>query len=149
MIRYDLKCSQGHGFDAWFRDSAAFDALVAAREVGCAVCGDTAVEKVLMTPAVGRSRRDPAPAQPQPAAAPAALSAPPDNPIHRALADLRRKLEQEATYVGPRFAAEARRLHAEEKAEPIWGEATAEEARELIGDGIPVAPLPPLPRRDD
>lgn len=149
MIRYDLKCSHGHGFDAWFRDSAAFDALVAAREVTCAVCGDPSVEKVLMAPAVGRSRSEAAPAKPEPAAVTPALSAPVEHPIHRALTALRRKLEQEATYVGPRFADEARRLHAEDKAEPIWGEATAEEARDLIGEGIPVAPLPPLPRRDD
>jgi hypothetical protein len=149
MIRYDLRCSKGHAFDAWFRDSMAFDALSAAGQVACGICGDTGVEKVLMAPALGRRRKAPAPAEETAPPAAPALSAPPDNPVHRALVELRRKLEQEATYVGPRFAAEARRLHAEDRAEPIWGEATAEEARALIGDGIAVAPLPPLPRRDD
>jgi hypothetical protein len=153
MIRYDLKCSGDHAFDAWFRDSAAFSALKAAGEVTCPLCGDARVEKVLMAPAIGRSRRDARPAEAAPAEAPAptpALSAPPQSPVHAALVALRQRLEQEATYVGRRFAAEARRLHDEGADEtPIWGEATAEEAASLLDEGIAVAPLPPLPRRDD
>jgi hypothetical protein len=147
MIRYDLKCSNGHAFDAWFRDSAGFDALQAAGEVFCAICGDGDVAKALMAPAVSRAGQDAA----SPADVPApALSAPADHPLQQALSALRRKLEQEATYVGSRFAAEARRLHAgEETSGPIWGEATPAEARDLLADDIPVAPLPLLPRRND
>ena len=144
MIRYALSCAEGHGFEAWFRDSAAYDAQRAAGLVACAVCGVAEVEKALMTPGVARQaegRDGPAPA----------LSARGEAPAAQALAELRRRLEADADYVGRRFAAEARRLHAEGASDsrPIWGEATAQEARLLLEDGVPVAPLPPLPRRDD
>lgn len=157
MIRYALRCHDGHAFEAWFRDSAAYDAQRAAGLVACSVCGATDVEKALMAPAVatrpGSAAPAPADAPPAPAAAaPAlpALSAPPDSPAARAMAALRAHVEATADYVGPRFAAEARRIHAEGGAErAVWGEATPSEARALAEDGVPVAPLPWLPRRDD
>ncbi len=151
MIRYDLRCARGHGFDAWFRDSAAYDTQAAAGQVACALCGSTDVQKQLMTPALRNAAA--AIADPGPPTAPVtapALSAAPDGALGRALADLRRRVEENADYVGPRFAAEARRLHAEGETErAIWGEATAAEAEALVEDGVPVAPLPWLPRRDD
>lgn len=147
MIRYALTCREGHGFEAWFRDSATFDAQRAAGLVACAVCGGADVEKALMAPGVSRPAEKRAADQP----AATALSAPPEAPAARALAELRRRLEADADYVGRRFAAEARRLHAEGAPEsrPIWGEATPQEARALLAEGVPVAPLPPLPRRND
>lgn len=142
MIRYSLQCTNGHVFDAWFRDSAAYDSLQAAGQVLCAQCGLAEVGKALMAPALTRRSTDDR-AEP-------ALSAPPDSEAHRALAELRRRIEASADYVGPRFAEEARRMHegdAEHRA--IWGEATREEARSLVEDGVPVAPLPFFARRDD
>jgi hypothetical protein len=168
MIRYDLRCRHGHAFDAWFRDSAGYRAQRAAGDVECPICGDTNVEKALMAPAIGRDRSpavaapsapvaassaaaptgaNATPAAPSPAPA---LSAVEGSPLAQALTALRQHLEKDATYVGRRFAEEARRMHeAEEAPKPIWGEATREEAEALLEDGIPVAPLPPLPRRDD
>ncbi len=144
MIRYDLRCANGHGFDAWFRDSAGYDDERAAGRVQCPLCGVCDVEKALMAPAVpAKGRAESAPAAPT-------LSAPPAHPLHQALADLRRKLESEAEYVGPRFAEEARRMHAGEvDPRAIWGEATLAEAKALAEEGAPIAPLPPLPKRDD
>ncbi|MGI9434610.1 MAG: DUF1178 family protein, partial [Geminicoccaceae bacterium] len=52
MILFDLRCSQNHGFEAWFRDGASFERLAAAGEISCAICGDRKVEKALMAPAV-------------------------------------------------------------------------------------------------
>jgi hypothetical protein len=157
MIRYDLTCGGGHGFDAWFRDSAAYDAQAAAGLVTCAVCGSAEVRKALMAPAVrtraGAPSAAPAPAPGQPPAPPAgppALSAPAGSAVAEALTELRRRVEREAEYVGPRFAEEARRIHlGDAAARAIWGEATGAEAKALADDGVPVAPLPFLPRRDD
>jgi hypothetical protein len=79
-----------------------------------------------------------------------AVSAPPDHPLRKALTELRRKLENEADYVGKRFAAEARRMHeGEAESRAIWGEATLEDAKALMEDSAPVCPLPPLPKRND
>lgn len=163
MIRYALRCASGHAFEAWFRDSAAYDAQRAAAQVSCAVCGATDVEKALMAPAVATRAApasgagssaglgaDVAGSTPHAAAPAPVLSAPPDSPAARALAALRAHVETTADYVGPRFATEARRIHAEGGAErAVWGEATPAEARALAEDGVPVAPLPWLRRRDD
>jgi len=52
MIRYALKCSEGHVFDSWFQSARAFDALAAAGHLSCAECGSASVEKTLMAPKV-------------------------------------------------------------------------------------------------
>lgn len=52
MILFDLRCSQGHDFEAWFRDSKSYDQLQQAGEITCAICGDDKVEKALMAPNV-------------------------------------------------------------------------------------------------
>jgi hypothetical protein len=134
MIRYSLTCDKDHAFDSWFQSSAAFDKLSGAGMVACAICGSTSVSKALMAPAVST---DPAP-----------LAARPASPLEAELAALRAKIEAESDYVGLSFAAEARAIHAGLKPErAIYGEARPDEARALIEDGIPVAPLPFLPRR--
>lgn len=138
MIRYDLKCAEGHTFDSWFQSAEAFDALKAAGHVTCAVCGNAAVEKLLMAPAVRPARNS---------AAPIKLNEP-ANDIEAGFAELRRKVEANSEYVGLNFAAEARRMHEGEIDErSIYGEAKADEARALLEDGIPVAPLPFMPKR--
>lgn len=133
MIRYALKCAEGHEFESWFQSADAFDGLAERGLVSCAQCGSARVEKALMAPKV--ATKD------------VALSVPASE-AERRIAALRRKVEAEATYVGPRFAEEARRIHDSEAPDtPIWGEAKPDEARALLEDGIAVAPLPFLPRQ--
>lgn len=146
MIRYALKCPTGHVFDSWFRDSVAFETLSARGQVACAVCGATPVEKSLMAPALRNDKPAGQKAPPVPAA-PLADAA---SPTERALAGLRRYLSETSHYVGGTFADEARRIHlGEAEARSIWGEASAEDAQALRDEGVPVAPLPWLSRRDD
>lgn len=139
MIRFALKCPADHGFESWFQSGAAFDSLKSAGHVACPVCGDTGVEKTLMAPTV-RPARDAAPARPD-------LSAPASD-AERALAELRRKVEENSEYVGLDFVTEARRIHdGDAPLRAIYGEARMDEAKKLIEDGVPVAPLPFLPQR--
>lgn len=146
MIRYALKCPLGHVFDSWFRDSTAFESLSGEGHVACAVCGAKPVEKALMAPTVRGDERGAT----KTVAAPQAPLAEPASPSERALAGLRRYLSEKSNYVGPDFADQARRIHlGETEARSIWGEASPEEARALEDEGIPVAPLPWLSRRDD
>ena len=144
MIRYDLRCAGGHAFEAWFGSAAAYDEQAARGLVSCALCGSPKVEKALMAPGVPlKGNRREAPAEPM-------LSAPAPAEIVEKLAALRREIEAKSAWVGRRFATEARAMHlGEAEARPIHGEATAEEAKALIKEGVPVAPLPFLPRRDD
>lgn len=148
MIRFALKCSQGHSFDSWFKSNDAYDSLKAAGMVACAVCGDASVEKDLMAPTLSKGAKVPArPASdPVPDAVPS-LSAP-ASPAEQALTELRKKVEENSDYVGSKFTEEARRIHNGDTAErSIYGEATAKDAKELIEDGIPVVPLPFMPGR--
>lgn len=141
MIRYALKCHEGHGFESWFKSAAAYDALAAGGHVTCPLCGSAKVEKSLMAPAVQPARNAP-PDAPRPT-----LTAP-ANPVEEALAALRRQVEENSEYVGMNFATEARRMHAGDAPErAIHGEARPDEAKKLIEDGVPVAPLPFLPAR--
>ncbi|WP_145104190.1 DUF1178 family protein [Cereibacter sediminicola] len=142
MIRYSLKCADDHGFESWFQSSEAFGGLVKARKVTCPVCGSAEVEKVLMAPAVQPSRAV------KPAPDPARALAVPSSKIEEALLTLRRQVQENSEYVGMGFASEARRIHNGEAPErAIYGEAKVEEARRLIEDGVPVAPLPFMPQR--
>ncbi len=139
MIRYSLKCAQAHEFESWFQSAQAYESLLSAGHVTCAVCGSADVEKLLMAPAVRPARRA--------AGAPPALSQPVSEK-EQALAALRAQVEAHSEYVGMNFASEARAMHDGNTPErAIYGEAKPEEARKLIEDGVPVAPLPFLPRR--
>lgn len=148
MIRYTLTCKAGHGFDSWFQNAGAFGALQAAGQLACPVCGETRVEKALMAPAVVQTRRTAAvPAPAEPAAARPSLTEP-QSELEAAIAALRRQIEENSDYVGLNFAAEARKMHdGDAPTRAIHGEAKPEEARKLIEDGVPVAPLPFLPAR--
>lgn len=142
MIRFTLKCSGSHEFESWFPSGDAYASQRAAQFVACPTCGSTEVEKSLMAPAIRPARS--APAAPPPKAAPT-LSV---DPREAALAELRRQVEANSDYVGLNFATEARRIHNGEAPErAIYGEAKPDEARRLIEDGVPVAPLPFLPTR--
>lgn len=137
MIQYSLQCSKGHQFDVWFKNAAAFDEQKARGIVTCAVCGDDAVEKALMAPAVARSDNDKV-----------AVSAghPEAAKVREMLRAYRDRVTSEADYVGDKFAEEARKIHFEEvEARGIYGEATHDEVAGLAEDGIEFLPLPDLP----
>ena len=131
MIRFHLKCDQNHTFESWFQSGEAFEKLVASGMITCAACGSTAVSKSVMAPAVSTST---------------AITA--LRPTEAALAQLRDAVEQNADYVGGSFFSEARGRHEGRKPErSIYGEARLDEARKLAEDGIPVMPLPFIPRK--
>ncbi|MGL4239190.1 DUF1178 family protein [Tabrizicola sp.] len=145
MIRYNLKCRAGHGFESWFQNADAFFALQAAKQLGCPVCGVAEVEKELMAPAVRASRK--VAAAPEPEANRPDLTAPASD-LEAQIATLRRQIEENSEYVGMNFVTEARAMHAGDAPErAIHGEAKADEARQMLEDGLPVAPLPFLPVR--
>ncbi len=149
MIRYTLQCPEGHRFDSWFRDGGAYEALSKSGGLACPDCGSVAIEKSLMTPQVRPARAAAAPgaaAAPEPENQPPTLAAETDR--ERALAALRARVEAEADYVGMGFVQEARAMHAGETPErPIYGEAKLADAKALLEDGVPVAPLPFRPTR--
>ena len=172
MIRYALVCSDDHRFEAWFRDSATYDAQSEADQVSCPTCGSKAVRKAMMAPSIRRGSSPPAqieavaapdvtpPAADRAETAPAlpvALPTPalPDRPpldderfrhVRALLRELHTRVKDTAENVGPAFAAEARKIHfGETEARPIYGTAGKTDVEALLDDGIEVMPLPPLP----
>lgn len=161
MIHYDLKCTHGHVFQAWFRDSATFERQAAQGEIACALCGDTGITRAPMAPNVVSSRkrdivRAQEAAEASPAEVPATVPAPapvidPAMLEARAkamavLKEMRTKVEENCDYVGDRFAEEARKIHyGETKARGIYGQADAAEAASLREEGIEFARIPWLP----
>lgn len=146
MMHYALRCRPAaHEFDGWFRSSADFEGQIERGLVACPSCASTTVEKALMRPAVsGVGDSDARPASAVPVAntpPPAELAA-----LMGKLQAMSREMRAKAENVGPRFAAEARRIHFGEVEErQIYGRATRDEVERLAEDGIPAMPLPPLP----
>ena len=150
MIHYQLRCSQDHGFDGWFKDSASFDAQAKRGLVACPDCGDTAVNRALMAPALSRPRATvdqsgaEQPGQKQPEKAAILPDA-----VRAGLQRLRAEVEKNCDYVGTDFAEEARRIHrGESERTGIYGESTSDQAEALAEEGIQVARIPWLPRAD-
>ena len=132
MIVYTLKCAGEHRFESWFKDSGAFDEQAASGKLMCPVCRTSQVEKAPMAPALAGSvgERSSAPEELRKA--------------RQFMTGLRKYVEANADYVGPKFAEEARKIHYGETEErQIYGEATIDEAKDLIDEGVDVAPLPP------
>ncbi|MGI9508787.1 MAG: DUF1178 family protein [Geminicoccaceae bacterium] len=183
MILFDLLCSKGHGFEAWFRDSSSFDRLVAVGEIQCAVCGDTEIKKALMAPNVRTSKalgrgpdaqtaEEPAPESQAEAAMPAknavapvavqenadtaplsqSANLPVPEKVAKALHVLREvqtHIEKNFDHVGKGFAEEARKMHyGEAEKRSIYGEASEDEAKELVEEGIEIDQMPWLPSRN-
>ena len=148
MILYTLPCDAGHRFDSWFRDSAAFDDQAARHLVSCPVCRSTAVAKTIMAPAVVGGQPAPdAPHRGAPgAASPVALLDGPGQALRAAVRAFRERMLAEGTDVGRRFPEQARRMHEGYiPYQPIHGQASPDEARGLMEDGVMILPLPSLP----
>jgi len=145
MIRYSLVCSNAHEFEGWFRSSEDFDAQSSAGLCACPECGSTSVAKALMRPNVATSETR--------AVVPVAaqdkqhVAIPPEaREFLEKLKEIKAALLDGSEDVGKRFAEEARRIHfGEAPARAVHGEATEEDARSLIEDGIDILPLPVLP----
>ena len=131
MIVYNLRCKNSHEFEGWFKDSAAFDSQAKSGKVACPFCDSRKVDKAIMAPAVAGAKKS--------AVAPADAKK-----IRQFMTGLRKYVQENADYVGPKFAEEARKIHyGEVEDRHIYGEATYEEAKELVEEGVDVAPLPP------
>jgi hypothetical protein len=153
MIRYNLRCERGHAFESWFQSSSAYDSQVKRKLVSCPACGSAKVEKAIMAPQIGRKKKDGA-AAPQPEAASTEVSTVPSTPLMMAqerelrakLKELRDHVTKNADNVGERFPNEARKMHyGDIEHRPIYGEASPDEARALIDEGVEVSPIPVLP----
>jgi len=138
MIKYRLTCGAGCSFEGWFRSSDDFDAQSREGRLECPYCSSTKIERAIMAPAVVRGG-----ALEEKRASRLAE-------IREAMAEAARRardyVEKNFDYVGDRFPEEARRIHYGETAKrDIYGEATGSEVKELVEEGVAIAPLPAVP----
>lgn len=144
MIVFDVNCSKDHVFEGWFKDSESFDEQVSAGAVTCPVCGDSKVRKALSAPRLGglRKGRDDSTAK----APPKAAMGPDGEKLQEylsALRELKKHVEENSENVGDRFPEEARKIHyGETEPKSIYGEATPEEASELLEEGVDFHRIP-------
>lgn len=154
MIVFDLKCASGHRFEGWFQSSAAYEAQQQGGELICPVCGDAEVTKAPMAPKLGGRASVPAPTSSKDmesgmAAASAHLPDTLASELRQVMDKVRTHVEQSCDYVGERFADEARAMHYGEREERgIYGQASAQEAADLVDEGIDILPLPATPKAD-
>jgi hypothetical protein len=123
MIVFDLQCRDGgETFEAWFRSSADYEQQRDAGLVECPFCQSANVGKAPMAPSVPRKGSD--------------------NPLAK-LAAIQHELLRNSRWVGDEFTETARAMHSGEL-EParVHGSATPEQAKSLVDEGVPVAPLP-------
>jgi hypothetical protein len=152
MIRYNLRCERDHAFESWFQSSSAYESQEKRKLVNCPVCGSAKVERAIMAPQIVSKKGRDVPVQ-APAAAPevnASASTPlmmaQERELRTKLKELRDHIVKNADNVGERFPNEARKMHyGDIEHRPIYGEASPEEARSLIEEGVEVSPLPVLP----
>lgn len=152
MIRYRLRCSAEHEFEAWFQNSSAFEKQAESGLLSCPDCGSTDVSRALMAPALQGTRREakPVPAEPPAAAADGEEKQVATNALalKQQLLSLRRTIERNFDNVGDRFADEARKIHhGDSDPRGIYGNTTVEEREALADEGIEVGSIPWL--RDD
>ena len=137
MIVFDLRCSSGHVFEAWFGSSDAFEDQRGRGLLSCPICGASDVGKAVMAPNIATKGNVQAPASaetPSPAVMKAAM---------QALAEAQRKVLEKSEWVGNAFADRARAMHVgDADPAPIHGQATVGQAKELADEGVAIAPLP-------
>ena len=165
MIVYDLQCHlHGHRFEGWFGSSDDFARQQERGILACPHCGTTDVTKAPMAPAVPRKGNqqaasvlpDEASASPSAAsgtapivpvashgAGPLGGGVPPEMVrAMQALAQAQAEALKSSRWVGDKFVDQSRAIHyGETDAEPIHGEATPDQAKALLEEGIEIAPL--------
>lgn len=137
MVKYALLCEHEHPFEGWFSTSDGFEDQAAKGLIECPYCASKAVRRAIVSPAIAGTKAQQAPAAPTPQM---------QQMMRQAMGEMRRHVESNFDYVGDRFAAEARDIHdgkSEERG--IYGEASPKQVKDLLADGVRVAPLPPKP----
>lgn len=130
MIAYNLSCARGHEFEGWFKDSATYEMQESDGSLVCPLCGDCKIRKAVMAPSLARAGSK-------------SLTTDEQHALRQYAIGLRNFFSENVEYVGPRFAEEARKIHYGEADERnIYGESTLSEVKELIDEGIEVAPFP-------
>jgi len=134
MIKYNLKCSNGHEFKSWFSDSNEFDKLNKKKLLECIYCSSKKIQKSIMAPMVsgGKLKEDSM------------------NLLNEKLSSkknellqIRKYIEKNFEFVGDKFSQKVREVYYnKETRKTIYGTTTPEERDELAEEGIDLLSIP-------
>lgn len=138
MIRYELSCDNGHVFEGWFGSADDFDRQQKMALVSCPTCGSAHVTKRLMAPSVSTARKKERRQE-------LVMQAGQKEMVAK-LKEIVSTIRANSEDVGERFPEEARKIHyGEAEQRGLIGRASMEEVRDLLDEGVEIAPLPVLP----
>ena len=135
----DLQCGQQHVFEGWFASEDDFLGQQGRGLVECPVCGDASITKRLSAPRLnlGSVRAEASSTQEVVAAGNT------DTTLQAAWMAVARRIMADTDDVGDSFAEEARKIHyGETKERGIYGNASPDEAKKLLDEGIEVYAIP-------
>ena len=140
MIKYNLKCKNKHEFESWFSDSKEFDKLKNSKIIECIFCKTKSIEKSIMSPRISNKDID-------------EKNINTDKDIKKVkneLLKIQKFVEKNFKYVGDKFPKEVRNIYYDKKGEKnIYGNATQKETEELKEEGIEVATIPWVKKKDN
>ena len=138
MIKYNLTCKCGETFESWFLSSSEFDSLRKKKFIKCIYCESSSIKKSVMAANLSRKSNK------------ISKKTRLEKNIKKQLSDFRKYIEKNCTNVGDNFSREARSIHYDNKnSKGIYGKATPEETSELIEEGIEVATIPWLDKKEN
>ena len=139
MIKYALGCAGGHQFESWFPDSAAYEKQHKRGLVACPECGSVDVEKAIMAPAIVGGDRAPAESPVE------VMADDKHRRVREMITQLRHQIEANTDDVGSKFPEMARAIHqGDEPERGIRGQASRDEVKALLEEGVIVMPMPVL-----
>ena len=140
MIKYNLKCKNKHEFESWFSDSKEFEKLKNSKIIECIFCKTKSIEKSIMSPRISNKDID-------------EKNVTTDKDIKKVkneLLKIQKFVEKNFKYVGDKFPKEVRNIYYDKKGEKnIYGNATQKETEELKEEGIEVATIPWVKKKDN
>jgi len=134
MIKYNLKCSNGHEFKSWFSESNEFDKLNKKKLLECIYCSSKKIQKSIMAPMISGGK----------------LKEDSTNLLNEQLSSkknellqIRKYIEKNFEFVGDKFSQKVREVYYDKKnRKMIYGTTTPEERDELAEEGIDLLSIP-------
>ena len=140
MIKYLLKCKNKHEFESWFSDSKEFEKLKKKSLIECIFCQSKNIDKSIMSPnIIGKEK-----------ITEKKTNNKEFNKIKKDLLKIRTFVEKNFEFVGDKFSKEVREIYYDNKKNKnIYGTTTPEERLELEEEGIELASIPWVNKKEN
>ena len=134
MIKYNLKCHNGHEFESWFSNSEEFEKLNNKKLLDCIYCSSKKIKKSIMAPMISSKKND----------TEQIFTSNRNIQIEKnKLLKLRNYIEKNFDFVGKDFSKKVREIYYDKDSKKtIYGSTTSKERDELREEGIDLLSIP-------